>query len=173
MDEAFMAELREMAVRATPGNRPGWTAATAALCAGLPSICHLFSIYCLRMKLFLCTAFAATTLFAQPQLGFLNHNRPVVDAHNCYPYEGRWADRIDRALKAGFPVAIEQDIAWANGRPVVSQFSKTTGTAPALRDHFFERVRPIMEQALAKNDVAHWPLIILHFDFKTLDPRTL
>jgi hypothetical protein len=29
--------------------------------------------------------------------------RPIrhVDAHNCYPYEGNWADRIDRALSVG------------------------------------------------------------------------
>jgi hypothetical protein len=132
------------------------------------------------MKLFVSaaiTTLAAATLYAQHieqrQLDFLNHNRPVVDAHNCYPYEGRWADRIDRALKAGFPVVIEQDIAWANGRPVVSHTAKTTGTEPALRDYFFERVRPIVEQALARNDRTRWPLIVLHFDFKTLDPQTL
>src|SRR5271155_4126848 len=106
-------------------------------------------------------------------LDFLNHNRPVLDAHNCYPYEGRWADRIDRALKAGFPVSIEQDIAWANGHPVVSHTSKTTGSEPSLRDYFFERVRPIVEQALQKNDRASWPLIILHFDFKTIEPQVL
>jgi hypothetical protein len=111
--------------------------------------------------------------FAQPQLDFLNHGKPVLDAHNCYPYEGQWADRIDRALKLGFPVAIEQDIAWANGRPVVSHTSKTRGDEPALRDHFFERVRPIVEQALKENDRAKWPIIILHFDFKSLEPETL
>jgi hypothetical protein len=116
--------------------------------------------------------------FAQPQLDFLNHRRPVLDAHNCYPYEGQWADRIDRALKLvngplGFPVAIEQDIAWANGRPVVTHTAKTTGSEPTLRDHFFERVRPIIESALKRNDRAKWPIIILHFDFKSLEPETL
>ena len=114
-----------------------------------------------------------TAAFAQPQLDFLNHGRPVLDAHNCYPYEGQWADRIDRALKLGFPVAIEQDIAWANGRPVVTHTSKTTGNEPTLRDHFFERVRPIIEDALKRNDRAKWPIIILHFDFKSLEPETL
>ena len=29
-------------------------------------------------------------------------------AHNCYPYEGQWTDRIDRALKNRFPIGIEQ-----------------------------------------------------------------
>jgi hypothetical protein len=129
------------------------------------------------MKLLRWTTVALVALcapsFAQPQLDFLNHSRPVVDAHNCYPYDGQWADRIDRALKAGFPVSIEQDIAWANGHPVVTHTSKTTGREPTLRDHFFERVRPIIEQALKKNDRASWPLIVLHFDFKTLDSQTL
>jgi hypothetical protein len=111
--------------------------------------------------------------FAQPQLDFLNHGHPVLDAHNCYPYEGKWADRIDRALKTGFPVAIEQDIAWANGRPVVTHTSKTTGSEPALRDYFFERVRPIVERALKENDRSKWPVIVLHFDFKSLEPETL
>ncbi len=124
------------------------------------------------MKLFLCFALAAAILGGQ-SLDFLNHNHPVLDAHNCYPYEGQWADRIDRALKTGYPVAIEQDIAWANGRAVVSHTAKTRGDEPALRDHFFERVRPLMEQALKANDKAHWPLIILHFDFKDLQPQVL
>jgi hypothetical protein len=35
-----------------------------------------------------------------------------------------------------------------------------------LRNYFFERVRPIVEEALRKNDRDRWPLIILHFDFK-------
>lgn len=123
---------------------------------------------------------AAVTLEAQPlPLEFLNHNRPVLDAHNCYPYDGQYSDRIDRALKTGFPVAIEQDIAWGvdrttgKRRPVVTHSSKTTGDEPTLRDHFFERVRPIIEKALAENDRARWPLIILHFDFKSLDPKLL
>jgi hypothetical protein len=112
-------------------------------------------------------------------LDFLNHNRPVLDAHNCYPYQGRWADRIDRALETGFPISIEQDLAWdrkgakGEGRIVLSHSSKTTGSEPSLRDYFFERVRPIVEKALADNDRAHWPLIILHFDFKSTEAPLL
>jgi hypothetical protein len=122
---------------------------------------------------FLPLLLAISAAFAQPQLDFLNHGRPVLDAHNCYPYDGRWADRIDRALASGFPVSIEQDIAWANGRAVVTHTSKTTGAEPTLREYFFERVRPVVEQALKKNDRASWPIIILHFDFKSLEPETL
>jgi len=106
----------------------------------------------------------------------LNNGVPVLDAHNCYPYEGQWTDRIDRALgtmSAGFPVAIEQDIAWGRGMPVVTHQDKTTGDEPALRDYFFERVRPIVEKALRENDRATWPLIVLHFDFKDNQPEVL
>ena len=79
---------------------------------------------------------------------------------------------MDRALKTGFPVGIEQDLAWyvdpatGKGRVVVTHTPKTNGSEPTLRDYFFEKVRPIVEKALAENDRAHWPLIVLHFDFK-------
>jgi hypothetical protein len=131
--------------------------------------------------LFLCVApFLCVALDAQvTSLEFLNHGRPVLDAHNCYPYEGRWADRIDRALNQGFPVSIEQDIAWGvdpstgQGRPVVSHTPKTMGKEPTLRAYFFEHVRPIVERALAENQHASWPLIVLHFDFKSNDAEVL
>ena len=121
-------------------------------------------------------AFALLALalpLAAQDLDFLNHNRSIVDAHNCYPYEGKFADRIDRALRAGFPVGIEQDVTWANGKPVVSHTPKTTGAEPTLREYFFERVRPIVEQALKENDRARWPIIVVHFDFKSLQPELL
>src|SRR5579862_6370458 len=93
----------------------------------------------------------AISLCAQPHsLNVLNGNRPLLDAHNCYPYEGQWADRVDRALKTGSPVGIEQDLAWyvdpatGKGRLVVSHTAKTIGTEPTLRAYFFERVRPIV-----------------------------
>jgi hypothetical protein len=99
--------------------------------------------------------------------------RPIVDAHNCYPYEGKWADRIDRALSAGFPVSIEQDLTWyvdpatGQGREVITHAEKALGNEPDLRQYFFERVRPIVERALQENKRDSWPLIVLHFDFKT------
>src|ERR1035438_262272 len=79
-------------------------------------------------------ALMALPLFGQANLDFLNHNRPVLDAHNCYPYKGDFRDRIDRALATGFPVGIEQDLAWAidpatgKGRPVVTHTAKTTSS---------------------------------------------
>jgi hypothetical protein len=112
-------------------------------------------------------------------LDFLNHNRPVPDAHNCYPYEGRWSDRIDRALSIGFPVAIEQDLAWyvdpvtGRGRVVVNHSAETKASDPEERRYFFERVRPIVEKELAHGDSSKWPVIVLHFDFKDTQPALL
>ncbi len=112
-------------------------------------------------------------------LDFLDHGRSMVDAHNCYPDDGHWNDRIQHALDAGFPVSIEQDLAWyvdpatGNGRVVVSHSVVPTGTAPALRAYFFERVRPIVEKALKAGQREHWPLIVLHFDFKDDRPAIL
>src|SRR5580700_5175460 len=94
----------------------------------------------------------------RPDLNFLNHNQPIVDAHNCYPYEGRWNDRVHRALNSGFPVSIEQDLAWYvdpatdKGRVVVSHTAKPTGSEPTLRTYFFEQVRPVVERAIAENN---------------------
>jgi hypothetical protein len=124
------------------------------------------------MRFLLGLALTLLPACAQPTLDFLNHNKPVLDAHNCYPYQGQYADRIDRALKTGFPVGIEQDMAWyvdpatGKGRAVVSHTAKTTGSEPLLRDYFFERVRPIVEKALKDNDQSKWPIIVVHFDFK-------
>jgi hypothetical protein len=96
----------------------------------------------------------------------------VPDAHNCYPYDGQWANRVDRALSTGFPVAIEQDLAWfvdpasGKGRVVVDHSAKTNAADPGEREYFFERVRPILEAELAHGDSSKWPVIVLHFDFK-------
>jgi hypothetical protein len=120
-----------------------------------------------------CAALAAQD---RGQLDFLNPGRPVLDAHNRYPYEGRCADHIDQALNLGFPVAIEQDFSRGvdptsgKARPVVSHSSKTSGGEPTLRAYFFERVRPLVEQALAANGQSRGPLIALRFDFKSCTP---
>lgn len=139
------------------------------------------------MRLFWCAPLLIFTLSSQtmqqsattPNLQFLNGNRPLVDAHNCYPYDGRWADRIQRALASGFPVSIEQDVAWyidpstGKGRAVLSHSSRANASDPELRTYFFETVRPMVEKALASGDSSHWPFIILHFDFKDVQPPLL
>ncbi len=103
--------------------------------------------------------------------------RVMLDAHNAYPHQGRWKDRIDRALAAGLPVAIEQDLIWradaAAGRPasVVAHEKPLTGDEPTLREHFFERVRPLVERAFQENRRDTWPVIVLQLDFKTNEPE--
>lgn len=109
---------------------------------------------------------------SDPHLEFLNEGRPVLDAHNCYPYEGQWSDRLDRALKSGYPIGIEQDMAWyvdpqtGAGRAVISHSNRPKGTEPTLQQYFFDRVSPIIEAELKNPKPARWPLVVLHFDFK-------
>lgn len=99
--------------------------------------------------------------------------RSLVHAHNCYPEEGQWADRIDRALAIGqVPTVIEQDIAYSPDqppadRPVVAHDAKLPAAAPSLRRYFFDRVRPVIERALADGQKQQWPVVILHLDFKS------
>jgi hypothetical protein len=131
-------------------------------------------------KIILLPVFCCSLVTAQQLPSpLLNRNRPLLDAHNCYPYEGKWSNRIERALGTGTPVAIEQDLAWyvdpatGKGTVVVSHKANTDGTEPTLRRHFFERVRPMMEAALKKNDRAAWPIVTVHFDFKDNQPALL
>jgi len=100
-----------------------------------------------------------------------------LHAHNCYPEKGRWGDRIERALAMRtVNVAIEQDVAWfvdpatGRGRSVVSHDAKPDGSEPTLEAHFFDRVRPLIEKALAERRTETWPVMVLHLDFKTNEP---
>lgn len=106
--------------------------------------------------------------------------RVLVDAHNSYPYDGRWGNRIDRALATGVPVAIEQDLALYTDpmtrktRVVVAHDpARLTGSESLLLDYFFERIRPLMERALSDHDRSRWPLITLNLDFKSDDPELI
>ncbi len=131
---------------------------------------------------FLAGAVAVLALYGagepQPPAGPVAGVRTLLHAHNCYPEDGHWPDRLDRALATGaMPMAIEQDLAWApaaDGRPgrsVVSHDPELRGTEPTLEEHFFARVRPLMERALAENRQDQWPLLVLHLDFKTHEPE--
>ncbi|MEZ5317192.1 MAG: CehA/McbA family metallohydrolase [Vicinamibacterales bacterium] len=103
--------------------------------------------------------------------------RVALDAHNAYPYNGRFEDRIDRALAGGVPVAIEQDLVWQpgeDGRPgrsVISHGAPFDGTEPTLDQYFFERIRPIVERALRDGDSSDWPLVTLNLDLKSNEPE--
>jgi hypothetical protein len=99
--------------------------------------------------------------------------RTVLDAHNCYPYEGKWSDRIERALANGIPIAIEQDLFWFTdpkthqSRSVLAHTPDFHGDEPSLETYFFERIRPIVEAEMRHPNPASWPIITLNLDIKT------
>ena len=97
--------------------------------------------------------------------------RVLLDAHNAYPYQGRWADRIDRALATGLPIAIEQDLVWRDGRSIVSHGEPFDGREPTLDEYFFARIRPLIESALREGRRDTWPVITLNLDFKSDEPE--
>lgn len=104
-------------------------------------------------------------------------SRSVMDAHNCYPYFEWWSDRIDRALSAGTPLAIEQDLGWytdprtGKSWSVVTHADPPSGHEPTMEQYFFARVRPIVEKALREGNRGNWPLITLNLDFKDNKPE--
>jgi hypothetical protein len=105
--------------------------------------------------------------------------RVLLDAPNCYPYFEWWSDRIDRALTAATPLAIEQDLLWTKNprtgemSSVVGHGAPVTGAEPGMREYFFERVRPIVEKALREGNHGDWPLITLNLDLKSEEPEHL
>jgi len=123
---------------------------------------------------------AITASFA----AFAPGQRTLVLAHNAYPDAGQWADRLDHALAAGTPLAIELDLSWVpnpqtgKNMSVVGdfparKFKDVTGNEPTLKPYFFERVRPIVEKALVAKDKKNWPLIRLYLDIKNDPPEHL
>jgi hypothetical protein len=135
----------------------------------------LFAVALLVMAICACASLAVPKFADASRPGA----RVLLDAHNCYPYYGWWFDRIERALSAGTPLAIEQDLFWfadpktGAARSVVAHGTPFTGTEPSLRDYFFERVRPIVERALKEGNHGDWPLITLNLDFKSEEPAHL
>lgn len=112
-----------------------------------------------------------TGIFGHGAEPYAPGQRVLMDAHNAYPERGQWSDRLTRALSTGAPLAIEQDLYWgcdANRAcaPVVAHDEDALDGAPTLRTHFFDAIRPRMEQALRDNQRERWPLIVLNLDFK-------
>ena len=133
--------------------------------------CHSLAVALLYLFLI---AFAAHAQQV-PQPG----SRTLMDAHNCYPYFEWWSDRIDRALSAGTPLAIEQDLGWytdaetGKSWSVVTHGDPITGEEPTMEQYFFAHVRSVVEQALKDGNHGDWPLITLNLDFKDNRPQHL
>jgi hypothetical protein len=100
--------------------------------------------------------------------------RVWLHAHNCYPDEGRGANRLWRAVGAAQgPVAIEQDVAWdpVRRQAVVTHDTELSGTEPTLEAHFFTAVAPLLDRAIVDGASASWPAMVLHLDFKSHEPE--
>ena len=126
----------------------------------------------------------ALAAFSASYASFAPGRQTLVLAHNAYPDAGKWTDRLDHALAAGTPLAIEIDLSWVpnpqtgqNGSVVgdfpARKFKDVTGNEPVLKPYFFERVRPLVEKALAANDKKNWPLVRLYLDIKNDPPEHL
>lgn len=95
-------------------------------------------------------------------------------AHNAYPDHGKFTDRLDRAVAAGKPFTVEEDLAWINGKSLLIHGAKNaTADDPTLETYFFPRVAPLMEQALKSGNKSEWPLMTLYLDIKNDPPEHL
>ena len=97
--------------------------------------------------------------------------RTLMLAHNAYPDEGKYGDRLDHAISAGVPFVVEEDLVWVDGRSLLIHAAKAASAdSPTLESYFFPKVRPIMEKALKEGNKGNWPLITLYLDIKN-DPE--
>lgn len=112
-------------------------------------------------------AFAAKTHHST----FAPGARTLMLAHNAYPDNGKYGDRLDRVITAGVPFAVEEDLVWVNGRSLLIHNEKfANADSPTLESYFFPKVAPIMEKALKEGNKGNWPLITLYLDIKN-DPE--
>src|ERR1700743_1615451 len=109
------------------------------------------------IALMICALFGLTSLvLARAPIPQAAHPgaRWVRHAQNCCLYFGWWHDRIDRALSAGTPLAIEQDLLWytdkrtGQSRSIVTHGVPSTGHEPNMKEYFFERGGPMVETAM-------------------------
>ena len=97
--------------------------------------------------------------------------RTLMLAHNAYPDERKYGDRLDHAIAAGAPFVVEEDVVWVGGRSLLIHNEKAASAdSPTLESYFFPRVAPIIEKALKDGNKGNWPLITLYLDIKN-DPE--
>jgi hypothetical protein len=128
-----------------------------------------FTILCAGTSLLLTVAIAAKV-----SATYGPGTRVQILSHNAYPDHGKFADRLDRAITVGLPMATEQDLAWIDGKSLEIHGAKNVSQSdPTLESFFFPKVRPIMEQALKEGNNGNWPLITLFLDIKNDPPEHL
>jgi hypothetical protein len=123
-------------------------------------------------------AFCAATVVVLTALvaasSYAPGSRCQILSHNAYPDHGKFADRLERTLAAGLPVAVEEDLAWVDGRSLVIHGAKNVSPDdPTLESYFIPKVKPIMEKALKEGNKGNWPLVTLYLDIKNDPPEHL
>lgn len=125
----------------------------------------------MKRRSILIVALAVFALAAARNSPFSPGGRTMVLAHNAYPDDGKYGDRLDRAISAGVPFVVEEDLIWVDGKSLVIHNAKAAGPdSPTLESYFFPKVKPIIEKAMKEgNAKGNWPLITLYLDIKN-DP---
>jgi hypothetical protein len=126
--------------------------------------------YCAAAGLILTAAIAAGV-----NASFAPGSRIQMLAHNAYPDHGKYADRLDRAIAAGVPFVVEQDLSWIDGKSLMIHGTKNAsgGEDPSLESYFFPKIRPIIEKALKAGNKSSWPIVTLYLDIKNDPPEHL
>jgi len=67
---------------------------------------------------------AASSVF---QSSYAPGSRIQLLAHNAYPDHGKYEDRLDKAIASGTPFAVEEDLAWIDGKSLLIHGAKNAG----------------------------------------------
>lgn len=127
-----------------------------------------------RIIVFSTTAALVSLAIAATTNNFTPGARTLMLAHNAYPDHGKYADRLDRAIAAGVPFAVEEDLSWVDGKSLLIHGSKSSGKDdPNLESYFFPKIRPVIEKALKDGKKATWPVVLLYLDLKDDPPEHL
>jgi hypothetical protein len=122
------------------------------------------------LTVFLALASLAAIAAKMHQSPFEPGARTLMLAHNSYPDDGKFGDRLDRVIATGVPFVVEEDLVWVDGRSLLIHNAKAAGSdSPTLESYFFPKVAPIVEKALKDGNKGNWPLITLYLDVKN-DP---
>jgi hypothetical protein len=117
-------------------------------------------------------AFLAIAAAAGPT--YAPSSRIQILAHNAFPDHGKYADRLDRVIATGAPFAVEEDLAWLDGKSLLIHGAKSASTDdPTLESYFFPKVKPLVEKALKEGNKGNWPMITLYLDIKNDPPEHL
>src|SRR5271156_1068041 len=53
--------------------------------------------------------------------------RTLMLAHNAYPDDGKYGDRLDRVIASGVPFVVEEDLVWVDGKSLLIHNAKAAG----------------------------------------------